>query len=232
MSVATKRIVICGAGGLGREVLQTLREQRAAGAAVEVLGFMVDAEAGGPAVVKGMPVYRDLDALAADPALHFVVAIGNPATRARFAARIAHLAGPRFATVIHPASVLGESVEVCAGSIILQAVSVTADVRIGRHTVINPQTSIAHDCVLEDFVSIAPAVTLTGGVHVEIGCEIGAGATVIPRQRIGCWSIIGAGAVVIAPVAANTTMAGVPARCIATRPAGWQKAPDISHPKP
>ncbi|MFI4982298.1 MAG: sugar acetyltransferase, partial [Nevskiales bacterium] len=80
---------------------------------------------------------------------------------------------------------------------------------------INPQVSIAHDCVLEDYVSLAPAVTLAGGVHVEQGCEIGAAATVIPKQLIGRWSIVGAGAVVITPVAANTTVVGLPARQVA-----------------
>ena len=65
-------------------------------------------------------------------------------------------------------------------------------------------------------------VTLAGGVHIEEGCEVGSGATVIPRQHIGRWSIVGAGAVIISPVEANTTVVGVPARRTSARPHDWQ----------
>jgi acetyltransferase-like isoleucine patch superfamily enzyme len=45
---------------------------------------------------------------------------------------------------------------------------------------------------------------------------------VVQGLQIGAWSIVGAGAVVIDDVEANTTVAGCPARVIASRPAGWQ----------
>lgn len=217
MADNSTRIVIFGAGGLGREVLQALRDQQRAGLPVECVGFLVDPDFAGPAIVNGVPVHQDLAALAADASVRFIVAVGNSVMRARITARIERLAGPRFATVVHPSSILGDTVAVGSGSMILAATSVTTDARIGQHVLINPHVSIAHDCVLEDFVSLAPAVTLAGDVHVEWGCEIGAAATVIPRQRIGRWAIVGAGAVVIKPVAANTTVAGVPAREVAHR---------------
>lgn len=218
----TTRIVIFGAGGLGREIAQALLAARRAGTAVECVGFLVDPAFDTPDAVHGIPVHRDLASVAADPDIRFVVGVGPPAARARVAERIARAAGDRFATVIHPAAVVGDTVAIGAGSIILPAASITADVRIGRHVLVNPQVSIAHDCVVEDFVSLSPGVTLAGTVCVEEGAELGSGATVIPRQRIGRWSIAGAGAVVIAPVEANTTVVGVPARCIARRPENWQ----------
>ncbi len=216
----TTRIAIFGAGGLGREVLQAVRDQQRAGAQIECLGFLVDREFSGPAAVNGVPVHQDLAALAADASVWFVVAVGDSAMRAHVVARIEHLAGPRFATIVHPSSILGDTVAVGSGSIILAATSVTTDVRVGQHVLINPHVSIAHDCVLEDYVSLAPAVTLAGGVHVEQGCEIGAAATVIPKQRVGRWSVVGAGAVVIKPVTANTTVVGSPAREVANRNVG------------
>lgn len=219
------RIAVFGAGGLGREVLQTLRDQIRAGADIDVVGCVVDPATDTPATVGGFPVHHDLPGLAADATVRFVVAIGNPAARARIARRITMLAGPRFASVRHPRSIVGDAVSIGEGSIILQAASITTDVRIGSHAVINPQTSIAHDCVLEDWVSLAPGVTLAGGVYIEQGSELGAGVTVIPRQRIGRWSIVGAGAVIIAPVPANATAVGIPARIVSNRPDGWQHDP-------
>jgi sugar O-acyltransferase (sialic acid O-acetyltransferase NeuD family) len=222
MDRESQRVVIVGAGGLGREALQTIRDQIRAGASVSIVGFLVDPEFDAPPCVKGVPVYRKLEAFTNDPTVRFVIAIGDPVARARYAARIMSRAGRRFASIVHPSSLLSDTVAVGSGTIILQAASITTDVQIGAHTVVNPHASIAHDCVLEDFVSLAPGVALAGGVHVETGCEIGTGAVVIPRQRIGHWSIIGAGAVVIGSVQPNSTMVGVPARCISSRPAGWQ----------
>jgi sugar O-acyltransferase (sialic acid O-acetyltransferase NeuD family) len=220
----TTRIVIFGAGGLGREVLEVLRAQRHAGLAVECAGFLVDPDYAAPTEVQGVPVHRDASVLAADPDIRFVIAVGPPAARARIVGRIAPAIGDRFATVIHPAAILGDTVSIGAGSIILQTASITADVRIGRHVLINPRVSISHDCVVEDYVSLSPGVTLAGTVHIEEGCELGTSASVIPRQRIGRWSIVGAGATIISPVEANTTVVGVPGRRTSQRPDNWQRS--------
>jgi sugar O-acyltransferase (sialic acid O-acetyltransferase NeuD family) len=217
----TTRIVIFGAGGLGREVLQIVRDQQRAGAQIKCLGFLVEPDFfAGPTVVNGVPVHHDLAHFATDLSVKFVVALGNPAMRARIADQIERSVGPRFASVIHPSCILGDTVVVGIGSIMLPTTSVTTDVLIGKHVLINPKVSISHDCVLEDYVTLSPAVTLAGGVHLERGCELGTAATVIPRQRIGRWAIVGAGAVVITSVTPNTTVVGVPARIVANRQAG------------
>ncbi|MGH9067112.1 MAG: acyltransferase [Acidimicrobiales bacterium] len=54
------------------------------------------------------------------------------------------------------------------------------------------------------------------GVTVEDGASIGAGAVVLPGVRVGSWSLIAAGAVVVRSPAPYELVAGVPARH-----AGW-----------
>lgn len=210
----TLAIVIFGAGGLGREVLQILREQQRVGMQVDCLGFLVDPQFSGPAEIHGVPVHHNIAPLAADQSVRFVVAIGNPLIRSSIVRKIRSSIGSRFATIVHPSCILGDTVTVGSGSILLPAASITTDVRIGQHVLINPQVSIAHDCVVEDYVSLGPKVSLAGGVHLEKGCELGTAATVIPRQRVGRWAVVGAGAVVIDPVMPNVTVVGVPARVV------------------
>ncbi|MBZ0163661.1 MAG: serine O-acetyltransferase [Notoacmeibacter sp.] len=76
--------------------------------------------------------------------------------------------------------------------------------------------------VIEDDVSILQGVTLggtgkeSGDRHPKIrrGVLIGAGAKILGNIEIGCCSKIAAGSVVLKPVPAHTTVAGVPARVV------------------
>lgn len=206
------RVLIFGAGGLGREVLQILRDIAASGRPAEAIGFAVDPAHRGAPTLGGLPVHDDAMAvLRADPTLSVVVALGDPGLRA---ATVERLSGARFATLRHPAAWLGESVTLGEGSIVFGHASATTDVAIGRHVLVNPGCTLAHDVVLEDFATLAPAVALAGGVHVEAGADLGTGARVIPRRRIGRSAIVGAGAVVIRDVPPGVTVVGVPARML------------------
>ncbi|MDN3567125.1 acetyltransferase [Paeniroseomonas aquatica] len=216
------RVAIFGAGGLGREVAEMLRDAAAAGLPLSPLGFVVDAAFDAPAKVHGLPVWRDAAALLRqDPSVRILIAIGNPTRRAEAVRRVEALAGPRFATLIHPRALVGRTVTVGPGSVVAGLSSITADVTVGRHVLVNPGVTIAHDCRIGDFVSIGPGTALAGGVVVEDGAELGVGARVMPHCRIGRSAFVGAGAVVIRDVEAGRTAVGVPARLLAAR----QEAP-------
>ena len=83
---------------------------------------------------------------------------------------------------------------------------------IGRECIINTNASVDHECILDDGVELAPAATLCGCVHVGMNSWICAGATVLPRIKIGAGAIVGAGAVVTKDVSAGSTVMGVPAK--------------------
>jgi serine O-acetyltransferase len=76
--------------------------------------------------------------------------------------------------------------------------------------------------VVEDNVSILQNVTLggtgkgTGERHPKVrhGVLIGAGAIILGNIEIGSNASVGAGSVVLKPVAPGTTVAGVPARML------------------
>ena len=79
---------------------------------------------------------------------------------------------------------------------------------------------IGETAVVEDDVSILQSVTL-GGTGKEVGDRhpkiregvmIGAGAKVLGNIEVGKGAKVGAGSVVLHPVAAHTTVAGVPAK--------------------
>ncbi|MBE2277704.1 MAG: serine O-acetyltransferase [Rhodobacteraceae bacterium] len=96
--------------------------------------------------------------------------------------------------------------------------------QIGRGIMIDHAHSIVigETAVVGDNVSMLHSVTLggtgkeDGDRHPKIGdcVMIGAGAKVLGNIRVGRCSRIAAGSVVLEPVPANTTVAGVPARVV------------------
>jgi acetyltransferase EpsM len=138
-----------------------------------------------------------------------VIGIGNNQTRKKISEKHPNL---NYIKLIHPTSVLSKSAIILEGSVVLALAHVGVATKIGKHVIINSCASIDHHCVIHDFVHIAPNATLCGSVIVEEGVFIGAGAFVLPGIKIGAWSTIAAGAVVINDIAPGQTYIGNPAK--------------------
>jgi acetyltransferase-like isoleucine patch superfamily enzyme len=72
--------------------------------------------------------------------------------------------------------------------------------------------SVDHDCVIQDYVHVAPRCTLCGNVEIGEGSFIGAGTVVIPNVKIGKWAVIGAGSVVTHDIPNQVTAYGSPCK--------------------
>jgi acetyltransferase EpsM len=198
-------IKIVGAGALAREVHAALT---AMGHIVEC--FLVE-PAFASAPIFQIPVHTNLQEAISDTKSQFVLAIGENAARFRIAAT---LGSASFLSVRHPAAVIGPRVLLRAGAMILGSGSMTTDIEIGTHALINPGCNLSHDCRIGAFASLGPGTSLAGGVSIEEGANLGVGVVVAPGCVVGAWSTVGAGAVVIRSVEPGTTVVGNPARPI------------------
>src|SRR3990167_3197611 len=98
-----------------------------------------------------------------------------------------------FAVFKHPSAVI--SSEIGAGTVVLENAVIEPGCKIGKHCIINAGALVCHDCILEDYVHIAPGATLCGGVMVGEGALIGAGAIVVTGSSILPWQLVKAGSV-------------------------------------
>lgn len=106
--------------------------------------------------------------------------------------------------IIHPGSIVADSVDFGEGTFVAAGAVINPGSRIGKNVIINTNSSIDHDCELKDFVHIAPGVTLSGGVTVGEETHIGTGAIVIQYISIGKKCLIGAGSTLCRNVNDNT----------------------------
>lgn len=216
-------LVIVGAGGLGREVLDIVHAaNRSTSPAVSTwhfLGFVAN-DPPMPAARNGLatpwlgPFH---DALPKLPrGTHFVMGIGDPATRRSLAGscKAMHLSA---GTLIHPSAVLGSDITLGPGTVICANATLTTNISIGDHSLVNIGSTIGHDCSIGAFTTINPLACVSGSVSIGDEALIGAGATILQGLRVGARACIGAGAVVTRDVPSGATVVGIPARQVTRR---------------
>lgn len=210
----TTPIVIVGAGGFGREVLDVIEAVNHLQATWDFLGFLDDGEPDQALLRRRGAKHLGPSDRLADIDAHYVIGIASSEVRTRIDARATTL-GRRAATLVHPSVTIGSDVTIAEGSVVCGQASITTHVRLGRHVQVNPGCTIGHDAVLEDFVTVFPGAAISGNVLLDGGVTIGARAVVLQGLEVGAGSMVGAGAVVIASVPSGSTVAGVPARPVA-----------------
>ncbi len=205
---AGMRIAIIGAGGLGHELIAPLRRQLQASGAMADVVFADDVDR-----LASLPVLR-IEDLASDD--QFIVSVGDGKTRELLHER-AITAGLTPFPFCAPTSIQGIDVTIGNGGVLCDFVNITARVSIGRQFQANIYSYVAHDCVIGDYVTLAPQVCCNGNVHVADYAYIGTGAVI--RQgtpdkplRIGAHAVVGMGAVVTKDVPEGATVVGNPAR--------------------
>lgn len=211
----TSRVAIIGAGGFGREALDVLRAMDPSEEHWQFSGFVAKDEPD-PAILHRIDAHwlgSDAAFLADPQASHFVLAISGPKLRQRVAERY-EASGLSPLTLLHPTATIGRDVEFGDGAVVCAHVSITTNVRIGRHAHIDRVVTVGHDCRLGDFVTLHPAAVLSGAVIVGAGARFGTNSCVLPGLSIGRDATVGAGAVVTADVADGLTVVGVPARAL------------------
>lgn len=151
----------------------------------------------------------------------YVIGIGDSRIRQAIAERFRDRL--QFTNLIHPSATFGmaqrEVIDHCKGVIIAAGVRFTSGIAVGDFCIFNQNATIAHDCVIGNHVHVGPGANVSGNVHLQDGCWIGAGAVINQgsqnqKLRIGANTIIGSGAVVIEDCATDAVYAGVPAKRI------------------
>lgn len=154
-------------------------------------------------------------------ARHVAVGISDSTIREIIAKRLCD-ADVREWTLRASNSVIFDDVELGPGAIVCPFVTLTSNIRIGRQFQINLYSYVAHECVIGDYVTFAPAVRCNGNVKIGDHVYIGTGAVLRQGRSdaelvVGDGAIVGMGAIVTKSVPPGVTVVGNPARVVAKR---------------
>lgn len=212
---------VYGASGYGREVMPLARAQLVLkGIAPSQLFFIDDAPQ--TDIVNGQRVVSYADFLGTRQGERQVVlAIANSAVREKLAMRLDADGVGRW-TVAAANAISLDDVTLGEGAVLSPFVTLTSNIRIGRHFHANIYSYVAHDCIVGDFVTFAPGVKCNGNVRIEDHAYIGTGAVIKQGSpgrplTIGKGAIVGMGAVVTRDVPAGMTVVGNPAKPFTSR---------------
>lgn len=145
--------------------------------------------------------------------------------------------------IVDPECNIGEGTKIWHFSNIIKGTKIGKNCIVGQNVMIGPDVIIGDRCKIQNNVSLYKGVVLENGVfcgpscvftnvhnpraeierksefritYVEQGCTIGANATIVCGNRLGAYSLIGAGAVITKDVKPHAVMVGNPAKQI-----GW-----------
>jgi len=208
-----KRLLIIGAGGFGREVLGYALDIKKENRDWEVYGFLDD----NPNALDNYNYdYKIVDTIRNHLIKEdeiFICALGDPKMKLKICQEY-KAKGAMFTNIIHPTSRIGRTSTYGQGLIMCPYSSITENVKIGEFNTINSFSGYGHDSIAEDGCTLSAHCDATGYVYLEEGVFLGSNVTIVPSVRIGRYSRIGAGSVVLKNVPANITIFGNPAKRI------------------
>lgn len=223
-----KKLVIIGAGGLGREVLQYIIDinrniinikdpEDKHEEIFDIVGFLDDDNEKSGLVYRGIRVFESIEQIFEvnecnlKGNLYAICAIASPKAKEQVIGRFSR-EELQFINIIHPTAYVGETVSLGTGIIIGPNCVITSDICIEDHVCINPMCGIGHGTRIGRFSTLYWNVCVGGDATIGYGAEIGTGAFIKQGTVIEDSCIIGAGAVVLKKVLRGCTVAGVPAR--------------------
>lgn len=210
-SAEAQGVVLIGAGGFGREVLQYARDAARLQPGYYVKGFLDDMPPDLASFGLDEPVLGAIDSYGFQEDECALIAIGDPAIRLRVADRL-EARGVRFVTLVHPLAYVSDEATLGSGCIVAPFASVGAHARLGDHSVLTFYASVAHDARVGRCCGFSPHAVINGGSQLGDGVFLGAYAVVNPSQSVGAGSKVAAGAVVYHPVPPNVLAVGNPAK--------------------
>lgn len=192
-----KKIVIVGASGFGREIAWVIERVNQVRPQWEIAGFCDDDPSTAVKVAATAPFLGSVAEVVSHPEGRcYICAIGNNLIRKRLMEQFA-AAGWEAVTITDPTAVVASKVEIGVGSYVGVHSVVSTGAQLGQGCIVNHNATVGHDVIAADYVQICPGVSVSGGCDLGEGALLGSNSCTIPGKKMGAWSTLGAGSVLL-----------------------------------
>lgn len=205
-----KNLIIVGASGFGREVVQWVEDINAVKPEWKILGFIDD----NPKALDGCRcdyhILGTINDWQPKENEYFACAVAIPSVKYKVVRTLLDK-GAQFATIIHPSALVNKYSQIGEGVIITPRSSVTADTKIGNYVSILG-SGVGHDASIGDYSTLSGRCSINGHVQVGRMVYVACGVSVAPSKKIGDGAYVGIGSVVISNIKAGVKVFGNPAK--------------------
>lgn len=205
-----KDIVIVGAGGFGRELLQWIKDINTVSPTWRIKGFIDD----DPHALDGLEcdygIINTIDGYKIKESDVYALAIANPVAKEKVVDEMTSQ-GAVFTSIIHPRAVICDYSFIGNGVVIYPNCIVGPNTKIGNYVTLLG-SGVGHDVSIDSFSTISSYCDITGGATIGKRVFLASRVTLVPNTVIGDDAYIGAGSVVIRNVKARDRMFGYPAK--------------------
>lgn len=201
------KLIVVGGGGFAKEVAWLAVES-----GFDYVGYLDD-DSSVKSQCFGQPCLGNVNMWESYLNHKFVLGIGNPRNRkAVFERMMTNKNKPEWATLIHPSVSMSNVISIGDGSIIAAGCTLTVDIEIGNHCILNINSTVGHDCFFGDFVTVAPLAAVSGNVKCEELVEVGTGSSIRQGIKLGYGSMLGMGSVLTKNLPESQVYVGNPAK--------------------
>lgn len=204
-------LVIIGARGGGREVVNMINQDRVVGN-FKIKGFLDD----NSHALDGLggsfpPILASVEEYVVQPEDFFICALGESLARKKYS-KIIEDKGGRFCSLISKNAIISNNSVIGDGTMISDFSIIDDNVHIGKHCLVYPFSTIGHNCFVGDYASIEAYCFLGGGAFLGNGSVLHTRASIMPHIRVGDEAVVGSTSVVISEVNDRSHVFGIPAK--------------------
>lgn len=207
-----KKILIVGAGGFGRELLQWIKDINAEKPTWEIGGFLDDNLQALDGVEIDYPVVGTISDWQPKDDEVFALAMGKPQLK-RMVVEKLKSRGAHFAAVIHPTALVSPFAHYGEGLVMFPYSKLSCNSTVGDFVSILT-TPIGHDNEIGDYTMISGGCNIVRNVNIGKDVFVAAGVCIAQDVVVKDGAYIGLGSVVLKDVKAGTKVFGNPARII------------------
>lgn len=210
-----KKIVLFGAGGLGRETAELIRLINAKNSYYDLIGFVVDNEYFTEETwVNGVPIIGSLDWLINHKDdVYCSITVGDAKNRVSIFEKLLKY-GIRLETLISPDVYIPNTTSVGCGCIINVGCRISPNVSIEDGVFLNSDVTLGHDVVVHKCATIYSRTQVGGYAKIGEGSQIGSCCCLNPHSRVGDKAIVAPMSCVYGKVKAGIHVLGNPAKKI------------------